>query len=131
MKTILLLTGLLFLSAGAVMAQSASPQAARSTKYLLFPNYDADMANLKKASVSGHEGKPKVTGSVRESIFTNYKPQLQTVRPAGSLNARKAPAGVKLTSEMTQEELDKQREPAAKPAPTVNIPTQTSQATKQ
>ena len=77
MKTILLSTVLLLLSAGALLAQSKG----RSTKYTLFPDYDADIARMKQNNAKDADTKQKSTRSTRELIFTNYRQQ-QAARTA-------------------------------------------------
>lgn len=101
MKTILLFAGLLLLSAGALMAQSKGS----STKYILFPDYDADIARLQKNSKTDDNARQKSIRSTKEQIFKDYRPQLNTTkppRPQGSLNANKSGAA-KLSSESAAE----------------------------
>ncbi|WP_343703524.1 hypothetical protein [Chitinophaga sp.] len=130
MKAIFLFTCLLLFSAGALMAQSQSPKAAQSTKYRLFPDYDADIAKLKADAALNVDDKRKTTRNVRELIFTNYKPQQAAVKPALQETARKA-ANAKLPSEATAAELAKEKEAAAQPVKVTPIPSQESQAPKQ
>ncbi len=112
MKTILLFTGLLLLSAGALMAQSKG----RSTKYTLFPDYDADIAKMKKNESANSDVKSKSTRSPREQIFTDYKPQsgARTVKPV--MPGSTKPNGVKSVSEAPIEKVEKVTLPTAPPA---------------
>lgn len=131
MKAIFLFTCLLLFSAGALMAQSQSPKAAQSTKYRLFPDYDADIAKLKADAARNDDDKRRTTRNVRELIFTNYRPQQAAVKPAVQETARKAAANTKLPSEATAAELAKEKEAAAQPVKAIPIPSQESQAPKQ
>ncbi|WP_119078739.1 hypothetical protein [Chitinophaga alhagiae] len=130
MKAIFLFTCLLLLSAGALMAQSQSPKAGRSTKYVLFPDYDADMAKLKQDATADVDNKRKNTRNVRELIFTNYQPQQAAAKPAARETARKG-AGLKLPSEATPADLAKEKAAAAQPVKATPAPSQESQAPKQ
>lgn len=129
MKAILLFTCLLFLSAGALMAQSKG----QSTKYRLFPDFDADMARLQKDQAPAADAKQKNARSTRELIFTDYKPQQSVNRPAVNTGARKAPAE-KLPSDIPPAEVAQQQEALKKAAvatPPTPPSTQQSQAPKQ
>lgn len=127
MKAILLFTCLLFLSAGALMAQSKG----QSTKYRLFPDFDADIIRLQKNQASSVDVKQKNARSTKELIFTDYKTQQSVNRPAVNTDARKAP-GSKVPSEMTPAELAQQQEALKKAAITTPPPaTQQSEAPKQ
>lgn len=131
MKTILLFTCLLLLAAGSAMAQSTAKKAGQSTKYILFPDFDADYARLQKnTATAGEDGQRKSTRSPRELMFTNYKPQNNAARPAANTAARKT-AGSKLSSDITSAELAKQQAELNKAVKITPPPSQESQAPKQ
>jgi hypothetical protein len=132
MKPILLLTGLLLLCAGALMAQSASPKAARSTKYTLFPDFDADMVRLNSQKTTAEKNsKQSTTRNTRELIFKDYKPQQSAARPTVQGNARKAAPGGKLPSAVSSAEQATLNKETATPVTPISTPTQERQAPKQ